>query len=102
MLNKLIARSLMVVIPEKRAATIILMPDSQTPVTIQVKNAWMKPLSVTRSQYGVLNLQGDETLIKIPQHELVSGDQNHEIRARDQITIDGTTYRVLMSTLKSV
>jgi hypothetical protein len=102
MLTRMIAQSLMAVVPDKHPATVTLSPDSTAPITVQIFNAWIKPLNVTRSTYDTLNLQGDETLIKIPQHELNSSNNGYEIRARDQISIQGTTYRVLMSTLKSV
>ena len=102
MLTRMIARSMIILVPEKLAATITLLPDSVSPTTIQVSNAWLKPLNVSRSAYGDLNLQGDETRIKIPQHELNPNNNGYEIRARDQITIGGTTYVVLVASLKSV
>lgn len=102
MLSRLIARSMMVVIPQKLPAVITLNPDTSSPVTVRVNSAWLKPISVSRSLYGDLNLQGNETLIKIPQHELNPDGNGYEIRVRDQISIDGATYRVLMATLKSV
>jgi hypothetical protein len=98
----MIARSLMGVVPEKLAAVVTLLPDSASPMTVQIFNAWLKPMNVTRTIYGQLNLQGDELLIKIPQHELNPNNDGREIRVRDQIVIGGTTYRVLMSTLKTV
>ena len=102
MLARMIARSLLAIVPEKLAATVTLSPDLINSTTIQVFNAWWKPLNVTRSPYGFLNLQGDEMLIKIPQHELNPNNEGYEIRARDRITIQGTSHRVLVATLKSV
>ncbi len=102
MLSRSIARSLMVIVPEKRAAVLTLLPDSPSPIVVSVFNAWLKPVDVNLSQYGNLNLQGNETRINIPQNELNPASNGREIRARDQIVIDGTTYTVLAASLKSV
>ena len=71
--------------------------DTVSPTTITVFHAWLKPLQVRLTRYGQLNLQGDETLIKIPDDEL-----NPVGNARDQIVINSTTYRVLAVRLMSV
>ena len=102
MLSRSIARSIMGIIPDRMAASITLGPDTPTPITIRVFNAWMKPMTVRLSTYGELNLQGDETLIKVPDHELNPALEGREIRARDQIVIGTTTYRVLSARLKTV
>jgi hypothetical protein len=102
MLARFIARSLMLIVPEKMPATLTLQPDSATPVMVTVYSAWMKPMDVRLSIYGNINLQGDETRINIPQQELNPSSNRREIRARDQIVIDGTTWLVLAATLKSV
>ena len=102
MLNQSIARSLMSLIPGKFAARLTLLPDSLAPVTVNVNNAWFKPLDVTLSEYGNLNLQGDETLIKVPDHELNPAGNGREIRPRDQIEVAGATYRVRSARLMSV
>ena len=102
MLTRLIARSLMGIVPEKRAATLTLLPDSASPVTVNVFNAWLKPMDAKNSAYGNLNLQGDETRVNIPQSELNPINNGREIRARDQFLIEGATYIVLMATLRSV
>ena len=102
MLSRMLARSMMSIVPEKVAATLTLLPDSAAPTTITVNGAWLKPLDVRFSTYGNLNLQGDETRISIPQHELNPADDGREIRTRDQIAIHGATYLVLSATLKTV
>ena len=102
MLSRCIARSLIGIIPDKLAASITLLPDSPSPVTINVFNAWRKPMNVRLSNYGHLNLQGDETVIKVPDHELNPAGEGREIRARDQIVVGGTVHRVLSARLMSV
>ncbi len=102
MLNRLIAKSLMTIVPEKVRATVTLMPDSLSPTTVQVFNAWLKPMSVKLAAYGALNLQGDETLLKVSDSELNPAGNGREIRARDRIVVGTTTYVVLAATLKTV
>ncbi len=102
MLNQFIAQSLMGLVPGKLAAVLTLLPDSASPITVNVFNAWLKPLDVNLSAYGHLNLQGDETIIKIPDSELNPTSNGREIRARDQITIGGTNYRVVSARLMSL
>lgn len=102
MLSRLIARSLMAIVPEKVSATVTLAPDSLSPVVVQVFNAWCKPVRVRLSRYGQLNMQGDETLINVPDHELNPASNEREIRARDQIDVRGATYRVLSTQLTAV
>lgn len=102
MINQSIARSLMALIPGRFAAQVTLLPDGPSPVTVNVYNAWFKPLDVTLSDYGNLNLQGDETLIKVPDHELNPAGNGREIRPRDLIEVAGTMYRVRSARLMSV
>ncbi len=102
MLSKFLARSLMMIVPQKSPAVITLQPDTTAPTTVNVSNAWLKPLDVALSIYGNLNLQGDETRINVSQQELNPADDGREIRARDRIEINGTRYIVLSATLKSV
>jgi hypothetical protein len=102
MLIHFLARSLLGLVPEKMAATVSLLPDGPSPTTVRVFNAWLKPLSVRLSNYGNLNLQGDETSIHVPDHELNPASEGREIRARDRIVIGNSTYIVLSAQLKSV
>lgn len=102
MLNQSIARSLINLIPDRLPARVVLLPDSSSPVSVNVYNAWFKPLDVSLSNYGNVNLQGDETLIKVPDHELNPASNGREIRPRDQIEIAGMTYRVRSARLVSV
>ena len=102
MFDRSIARSLMSIIPEKLSATVTLLPDGPAPVTVTVFNAWLKPVECSLSNNGGLNLEGDETLIKIPDHELHPAEERRTIRARDQILIDGINYRVSSARLMTV
>jgi hypothetical protein len=102
MLSQSIAQSLMTLIPGKIAAVLTLVPDSASPMTVSVFNAWLKPMDVQISPYGNLNLQGDETIIKIPDSELNPASNGREIRSRDQIAIGGTNYRVISARLMSL
>ena len=102
MLSRSIAQSLMSLVPGRLAALITLLPDSASPVTVNVFNAWLKPLDVHLSVYGNLNLQGDETIVKIPDSELNPANNGREIRSRDQITIGLTNYRVVSARLMSL
>lgn len=102
MLLRFMARSLMGIVPEKLAASVTLLPDSTSPITVNIFNAWLKPMTVRLSTYGELNLQGDETIIHVPDHELNPADQGRELRARDRIVIGHSTYLVLFTRLKSV
>jgi hypothetical protein len=99
MLSREMARSLSVIIPERMPASITLLPDSATPVAVNVFNAWLKPMDVRLSTYGSLNLQGDETVIKVFDHELNPANEGREIRPRDKIVVSGTTFRVLATRL---
>ena len=102
MLNQSIAQSLMSLVPDRLAAVLTLLPDSASPITLNVSNAWLKPLDVQLSAYGNLNLQGDETIVKIPDSELNPASNGREIRSRDQITIGGANYRVVSARLMSL
>ena len=102
MLTRTIAQSLIALVPEKRSAVLTLLPDSASPQSINVSNAWLKPMNVSLRPYGSLQLQGDETRINIPQHELNPASNGRELRARDIIVMDGIKYRVLIATLKSI
>ena len=102
MLTRAIARSLMGLIPEKVNATITLLPDSASPTSVTIRSSWMKPMDVRLTTYGGVNLQGDETRINIPDHELNPTDNGREIRPRDQICVSGVNYIVLSARLASV
>jgi hypothetical protein len=102
MLTRLVARSLMAIVPERISAAVVLSPDSVTPATVAIASAWLKPLDVSLSEYGNLNLQGDETRIKIPDYQLNPNNEGREIRARDRIIVNGTNYRVISATLTTV
>lgn len=102
MLNRFVAQSLLGMIPNTTAATIVLAPDSEAPTTVTVSHAWLKPLDVQFTSEGGLHLQGDETRIKIPDTELNPAVNGRELRPRDNIIIDGQTYNVLTARLMSV
>ncbi|WP_397570655.1 hypothetical protein [Schlesneria sp. T3-172] len=96
------ARSLMALVPERVPATVALNPDSNTVTLIPVHGAWLKPVNVALTTYGGVNLQGNETLLMVPDHELNSQGEGREIRPRDKITCAGATYRVHAARLKTV
>lgn len=101
MLSRAIARSLMGIVPEKVAATVVLKPDGSA-TSVSISNAWLKPLKVSYQTYGGVNLQGNETLIKVPDHELNPTGNGREIRANDRITVSGVAYNVISTRLMSV
>jgi len=72
--------------------------------TVNVYNAWQKPISGKLKEYGHLNVQGDETLLHIPDHELNPASNGRQIRSRDIIVFGGQTFVVQAAgtTLKSV
>ena len=96
------ARSLMALLPERVSATVTLNPDAGTSTIVPIQTAWLKPLNVSLPVYGGVNLQGNETLLMVPDHELNPTDNGREIRARDKIVCEGTTYRVQSVRLKTV
>ncbi len=102
MLGKSIVQSLMNLVPNRCPATVILTPD-YTARTITVYNAWLKPMDAKLNAYGGVMVQGDETIIHVPDHELnPTSTTNYEIRPRDNITVNGVTYNVISSRLKTV
>lgn len=102
MLTRAIAQGLMGIVPEKVTATVVLLPESNSPTTITIYNAWLKPLDMRFPTYGGVNIQGDETRIKIPDHELNPAANGREIRQNDRITIGGVAFNVKMARLMSV
>lgn len=85
------------IIPNKAEATVTLNPGLASEETVTIYNAWMKPIDGGLQEYGHLNLQGDETLIKIPDHELNPANNGREIRSKDRIVMGGVTYFVTAS-----
>ncbi|WP_157606139.1 hypothetical protein [Schlesneria paludicola] len=59
-------------------------------------------MDVRLSTYGGFNLQGNETRINIPDHELNPMENGREIRPGDQICVTGVNYIVLSTRLASV
>jgi len=102
MLSRILAQSLMQIIPEKFTATITLSPDMEAPVIATVFGAWWKPMNVQLSTYGGIQLQGNETRIRIPDHELNANGHRLQIRPNDRITVDGADYNVISSNLMTV
>lgn len=102
MLDRSIVRTLMGFVPGKLTALVTLMPDTNSPTAITVTNAWLKPMDIRLSTYAGVNLHGNETRIKIPDHELNPTGNGREVRPRDTIQVAGTTYRVLVARLISV
>jgi hypothetical protein len=91
----------MSIVPNRVAATLTLTPDF-TPTTVNVSNAWLKQMDVKLQVYGGVNLQGDETLIKIPDSELNPSINGREIRPRDTIAIGTDKYLVIWARMTTV
>ena len=102
MLTRAIARSLMAIIPEKLTVTIALNADSASPTSVTIYQAWLKPVDIRLQNYGGVSLQGNETLIMIPDLELNPAANGREPRARDTIVAEGITYRVQSSRIRTV
>lgn len=95
------ARSLMGLVPDKFACTVTLTPDTSA-TSVSIAGAWWKPVDVRMAAYSGINIQGDETRIRIPDHDLNPAANGRIIRPRDKITVGGVDYRVLMASLRSV
>ena len=109
MLSRIMARSLMAIVPEKGSVVLTLAPNPLPTATrltevLTIYGCWEKPIKGSLSEYGHLNLQGDETLILIPALGLNPTNNGRDIRAEDEIVWQGTTYVVVGqgSTLKTV
>ena len=59
-------------------------------------------MDVRLSAHHGLYLQGNETRIKIPDHELNPARNGREIRPNDRISVDGDDYNVITARLMSV
>lgn len=88
------------IIPDKLTVTVTLQPDSASPTVITSYRAWRKPLEVNYHQFGGVNVQGDETIINIPDDELNPAKNGREIRTDDRFTIAGINYNVIASKVK--
>ncbi len=95
MLNNYMARGLMNIIPDRRPAVVRLYRGNNGTETVNVSSAWKKPLTSRIKEFSHLSLQGNERLIKIPDHELNPNGDGREIRGGDEIDIDGVTYVVI-------
>lgn len=101
MITKQIAQSLMAIVPNKFPATVALTPDTSATL-VNVYNCWFKPLDVRLNQFGGVNLQGNEAVLRVPDRELNPVSNGRIIRPRDQITVGNDVYRVLSASLKTV
>jgi hypothetical protein len=101
MLNRAIARGLMGIVPERFTATVTLLPESISPTVLTCYQCWFKPVNVTFATYGNVAIQGDETLLKVPDDQLNPANNGREIRPRDLITVDGIGYNVISARLMS-
>lgn len=98
---KAVAKQMMGIVPERFAATVTLTPDYDNE-SVSVYNAWFKPMDVKMDTYGGIALQGDETRIMVPDHELNPAGNGREIVTGDYITVGTTVYVVRVSRLKTV
>lgn len=73
-------------------------------IVVNVGGAWKKPISGKLQKYGMMNLQGDETLLHIPDNELNPVGNGYEIKTDDTIAFAGDTFQVTSagSTLKTI
>lgn len=73
-------------------------------IVVNVSGAWKKPIAGRMQKYGMMNLQGDETLLHIPDSELNPSGNGYEIRTDDTISFAGDTFQVTGAgaTLKTV
>jgi len=94
------------VIPERGPATITMNPNnSSITVTVTVEGCWIKPIKSGLQRYGQMNVQADQTLVKVPAEGLnPTGATNYQIRTGDLIVFNGQTYNVTAAgtTVKTV
>ena len=102
MLNRLLATSLLVIVPDKFSAQVTLLPESTTPTVLSVNSAWFKPLDVKLTSYGGVELQGNETRIRVPDREVNPTNNGREIRPRDKIQVSDDVYLVISARLTTV
>ena len=82
------------IIPDRGPATIVLGPDTASPTTISVSNAWMMQDDGGLQDIGHVNTELAKTTIYILDAELNPSNDGREIRSRDTITFAGTKYRL--------
>lgn len=93
------------VIPERYPAVITLNPGNSTITeTLTAQGCWIKPISGKLQKYGDMYVQGDQTLIKVPDDQLNPTNNGRQIRTGDSIVFRGSTYNVTQAgtTVKSV
>ena len=94
MLNKMIARSLMAIVPNRFTAAITINYGADDEETVSCPQCWEKPIRGGLEKYGNISIQGDETLIKVPDHILNPKNNARQIRAEDRIVINGEMWVV--------
>lgn len=102
MLTRAAAAGLMGIVPEKVTASVALIPDSGSTVTVSCPGCWLKPLKSTDTSYAGVMLSGRETIINVPDASLNPLQEGRVIRAGHEITVNGTVYIVQVATLKGV
>lgn len=109
MLSRAIARGLMGIVPEKGSIVLTLAPNPLPTATrltevLTIYGCWQKPIKSGLSEYGHMNLKGNETIIMVPAIGLNPTNNGRDIQTEDEIVWQGTTYDVIGqgSTLKTV
>lgn len=106
MMSRAIARSLMSLVPSdtKGTATIILNTYYGTRETVTVDGCWLKQSRGGMESHGMLEVEADATIVKVPDHLLNPNGEGREIRESDVITIFDVAYTVARAggNLKSV
>lgn len=80
-------------IPDRKTAVVTLNPDTGTPVTVTVQNAWIMQDDGGMHGYGNVNVQNTKTLIKFLDKDFNPLGEGREVRSRDTILFDGQLYR---------
>ncbi len=95
MLSRLMARSLMQIVPERKAAVVTLNPDHVTlEETVNISGAWIKHYTSGYVTASGARIEGAGTIINIPDHQLNPAGNGREIRQDDRIVFLGQTYVV--------
>lgn len=89
------------------AATVTLLPSSNSPVSLTCSNCWWKPLDVKLVTYNNVMIESLDRLIHIPAEAInssgaVSAAPARWIRELDTIVAGGVTFVVKTSRLISV
>lgn len=102
MLTRSAAAGLMGIVPERFSASVALIPDSGSTVTVECWGCWWKPLKSSATTHSGIQITGQESLLNVPDTSLNPAANGRVIKPRDEITVDSVVYVVAMAALKSV